>query len=162
MNLIELRLTWMERENSIFSSFMRFYVIFEEYWRNWFIVRRSIREHRKWGLEASKQPRRSDLTSDLKFIAQNWSKYQVCLGCFGLSLNCPRWKKELWNARVGSFSAPNTCIGQPLILAHKTPHRLWTTIPEKGRRLRRDSFRPNEAQDLLGWWDHQVSIICPY
>ena len=47
-DLRELRLTWKEMENLIFERFIRifgdiledFWTIFEEFWRNWFIVRR--------------------------------------------------------------------------------------------------------------------------
>ena len=45
-DLRELRLTWKEMENLIFERFIRifgdiledFWTIFEEFWRNWFIV----------------------------------------------------------------------------------------------------------------------------
>ena len=47
-DLRELQLTWKEIENLIFERFIRifgdiledFWTIFEEFWRNWFIVRR--------------------------------------------------------------------------------------------------------------------------
>ena len=84
-DLIEMRLRWREMEDFIFGWFLRifgdileeFWRFFEEFWRNWFIVRKELPwigdQHRKWAFEAtmtSKQPRRSNQKSDLKFRAK--------------------------------------------------------------------------------------------
>ena len=52
-DLRELRLTWKEMENLIFERFTRifgdiledFWIIFEELWGNWFVVRRRKNFH---------------------------------------------------------------------------------------------------------------------
>ena len=79
-DLIDLRLTRREMENLIFWIFgvilEDFWRFCEEFWRNLFVEEKKIKNfhqaetERKNLILASKQPRRSNLTSDLEFVAQ--------------------------------------------------------------------------------------------